>query len=75
MKQTRFGHALVKVGDHVVAVGGSKLHPDVMTDSIEEWDQDMGWNVLSMKLAYPRANFGYSLVPHSIFDGCKLSEE
>ena len=76
MKKTRFGHAVVKIGDHVVAVGGSKLHPDIMTDTVEEWHQERGWTLrYNTKLSYPRANFGFTLVPHSMFDGCHLEED
>ena len=38
MVEARFGHAIVKIGDRVLAVGGSKLHPDIMTDTVEEFD-------------------------------------
>ena len=44
---TRFGHAVVKIGDKVLAVGGSRLRPDVMTDSIETFDKVMPFDLSS----------------------------
>ena len=73
ISHNRFGHAIVKIGDRVVAVGGSKLHPDVMTNSVEEFEIDSGWRLLEdVKMKTPRANFGFTLVPHSMFPGCKI---
>jgi len=37
MKEPRFGHAVVKIGEKVLAVGGSRLRPDIITDTIENW--------------------------------------
>jgi len=75
MLQPRFGHAVVKIGDKVLAVGGSRLRPDVMTDSIETFDKERGWSRFPVKLKHQRANFGYALVPHSFFPGCKINSE
>ena len=71
----RFGHAVVRLGDTVVAVGGSRLHPDVMLDSVERLDEDRGWVETEVRLQQPRANFGYTLVPHSLLPGCRVTEK
>ena len=71
----RFGHAVVRLGDTVVAVGGSRLHPDVMLDSVERLDEDRGWVETEVRLQQPRANFGYALVPHSLLPGCRVTEK
>jgi len=73
MKEPRFGHAVVKVGEKILAVGGSRLRPDIITDTIEIFDQATGWTFYPSKLKIPRANFGYALVPHSLFPGCKIN--
>ena len=65
---------MVKIGDKVVAVGGSTLHPDIMMDTVETYDETQGWSTLPVKLRHPRANFGYTLVPHTLFEGCKISK-
>ena len=65
---------MVKIGDKVVAVGGSTLHPDIMMDTVETYDETQGWSTLPVKLKHARANFGYTLVPHSLFHGCKINE-
>ena len=73
MTEARFGHAIDKIGDRVLAVGGSKLHPDIMTDTLEEYEETYGWRLLEhVKMKIPRANFGYTLVPHSLFPGCTI---
>ena len=73
MAEARFGHAIVKIGDRVLAVGGSRLHPDIMTDTMEEYEETNGWRLLEhVKMKIPRANFGYTLVPHSLFPGCTV---
>jgi len=74
MVEPRFGHAVVKIGDKVLAIGGSRLRPDVMTDTIEIFDKISGWSKFPAKLKHKRANFGYALVPHSFFPGCKLRD-
>jgi len=75
MNEPRFGHAVVKMGDQVLAVGGSRMRPDVMTNTIEIYDRVRGWSFSPSKLRLPRANFGYALVPHSFFPGCTLRSE
>ena len=76
MAEARFGHAIVKVGDRVLAVGGSKLHPDTMTDTVEEYEEASGWRLTEdIKLKIPRANFGYTLIPHSLFPGCTIKSK
>ena len=73
MKTGRFGHALVMVGDEVIAFGGNTKVPSNFLDSIEEYDSSMNtWKILEKKLKTPRANFGFTLVPHSIFHGCVI---
>ena len=76
MAEARFGHAIVKIGDRVLAVGGSKLHPDIMTDTVEEYQEASGWRLTEdVKLKTPRANFGYTLIPHSLFPGCTIKSQ
>ena len=73
MNTGRFGHALVMVGDKVIAVGGDTKVPSNILDTIEEYDISSNtWRILEKRLKKPRANFGYTLVPHSIFDGCVI---
>ena len=73
MKTGRFDHALVMVGDKVITVGGDTKVPSNFLDSIEEYDSSMNtWKILEKKLKTPRANFGFTLVPHSIFHGCVI---
>ena len=76
MAEARFGHAIVKIGDRVLAVGGSKLHPDIMTDTVEEYEEASGWRLAEdVKLKIPRANFGYTLIPHSLFPRCTIKSQ
>merc|ERR1712013_176911 len=73
MNTGRFGHALVMVGDKVIAVGGDTKVPSNILDTIEEYDISSNtWRILEKRLKKPRTNFGYTLVPHSIFDGCVI---
>jgi len=73
MNQARFGHALVTVGEKVLAIGGKKIHPEVITDTIEEYRVSQGtWNNLPTKLVTSRTNFGFNLVPPSMFPGCEI---
>jgi len=71
MNKERFGHALVTVGEKVFAIGGDDRNPNNVMDTIEEYDgtQNM-WKIIEKKLKKPRTNFGYTLIPHSLFDGC-----
>jgi len=75
MKEARFGHALVTIGDRVFAIGGNQRKPDKVTNTIEEFNVDNNtWSYIPMKMKTPRTNFGYTLVPHSIFPGCSVNE-
>jgi len=75
MNMGRFGHALVVIGDKVVALGGDTKVPSNILDTIEEYDiSSNSWKVLEKRLKKPRANFGFTLVPHSIFDGCVIQD-
>eukprot|EP00092_Neocalanus_flemingeri_P008993 GFUD01009677.1.p1 GENE.GFUD01009677.1~~GFUD01009677.1.p1 ORF type:complete len:515 (+),score=81.44 GFUD01009677.1:118-1662(+) len=74
MKTGRFGHAVVAVGEKIFAIGGDDRNPNNILDTIEMYDPKKNtWNIIETKLKKPRTNFGFTLVPHSIFDGCVLS--
>jgi len=74
MNKGRFGHAVVAVGEKIFAIGGDEKNPNNVLDTIEEYDvQKNSWKILRTKMKRPRANFGYTLVPHSIFKGCTVS--
>jgi len=74
MNKGRFGHAVVAVGEKVFAIGGDEKNPSNILDTIEEYDVEKNsWRVLKTKMKKPRANFGYTLIPHSIFRGCSIS--
>eukprot|EP00092_Neocalanus_flemingeri_P098524 GFUD01125649.1.p1 GENE.GFUD01125649.1~~GFUD01125649.1.p1 ORF type:complete len:469 (+),score=91.01 GFUD01125649.1:119-1525(+) len=74
MKTARFGHAVVAVGEKIFAIGGDDRNQNNILDTIEEYDVTKdSWNIIQTKLKKPRSNFGYTLVPHSIFDGCVVS--
>ena len=76
MNERRFGHAVVHIGDKVFAVGGDKKDPSHILDSIEEFNPTTNsWRLMPNRLKKPRANFGFALVPHSLFDGCKIDPE
>lgn len=73
MNKGRFGHALVAVGEKIFAIGGDEKNPNNVLDTIEEYDvQKNSWKILRTKMKRPRANFGHTLVPHSIFKGCTV---
>ena len=71
---SRFVHAVVKLGDKVVALGGKRRNPDVYLDTIESFSLDNGWTKINRTLETARSNFGYTLVPHSFIPGCKIKE-
>jgi len=74
MKIGRFGHAVVAAGDRVFALGGDDRNNNNM-DTIEEYDVRRNtWKILNQKLKKPRSNFGFTLVPHSMFDGCVIDK-
>merc|ERR550519_2804567 len=71
MTRHRFGHALVNVGGRLIALGGKERNPDVVMDSGEEFHpSNRSWTFLGRVLSKPRANFGYTLIPHSLIPGC-----
>jgi len=75
MKQARFGHAVVNVGQKVFAIGGEDRKSNYF-DSIEEFDiTNESWKIVSQKIQTPRSNFGYTLIPHSLVDGCTVYNE
>ena len=74
MKAARFGHAVVAVGEKIFAIGGDDRNPNNILDTIEEYNvNENSWKIIKRKLKKGRSNFGYTLVPHSIFDGCVVS--
>ena len=73
MKKARFGHAVVNVGHKVFAIGGEDRENNNYFDSIEEFDVTKeSWKIISQRIQTPRSNFGYTLIPHSLVDGCKI---
>ena len=75
MKTPRFGHALVTVGPKVFAIGGDDRNPENILDTIEEYDLKTNtWSIHETRLNRPRSDFGYTLVPHSMFPGCVVSD-
>ena len=46
----RFGHALVKIGDTLVAVGGTKRVPDKYLQTIETFSPVSGWSFTDKRL-------------------------
>jgi len=74
MNSARFGHAVVAVGGKVFAIGGDDRNPNNVLATIEEYDPNRNsWNVIETKMKKPRTNFGVTLVPHSIFSGCAIT--
>jgi len=74
MNKERFGHALVRVGEKIFAIGGDDRNPNNVMDTIEEYDGTKNmWKIIEKKLKKPRTNFGYTLIPHSLFDGCDVT--
>jgi len=75
MKTGRFGHAVVAVGDKIIAVGGDTKVPSNILNTMEEYDTATNsWNIIEQKLKRPRANFAFTLLPHSLFDGCVIKK-
>jgi len=75
MNTARFGHALVTVGSKVFAVGGEYRTGHDIMDTIEEYDvRSNSWKIIETKLKKPRSNFGFTLVPHSLFPGCSITD-
>ena len=70
----RFGFALVNVGGKVLAVGGDTREGSAnYLDSIEEFNPStQTWSLTQKKLKFPRSNFAFTLVPHSLFPGCRV---
>jgi len=74
MNVGRFGHVVVPVGDKVFAIGGDDRNNNYM-DTIEEYDMKTNtWKIMGQKLKKARSNFGFIVVPHSIFDGCIIEK-
>lgn len=74
MIETRFGHALVNIGERVIAIGGKEWNPDVPLKNAEEFDiSTKSWRSLGDVMSVPRANFGYALIPHSVIPGCTIN--
>ena len=72
MNVGRFGHAVVNVGNRVFAIGGDDRNNNYM-DTIEEYNaKENTWKIINKKLQKARSNFGFTIVPHSIFDGCVI---
>ena len=71
----RFGFALVNVGGKVLAVGGDTREGSAnYLDTIEMFNTTTNtWSLSGKRLKYPRSNFAFSLVPHSLFPGCRVN--
>ena len=70
----RFGFALVNIAGKVLAVGGDTREGSAnYLDSIEMFDATtQTWSLSDKRLKFPRSNFAFSLVPHSLFPGCRV---
>ena len=70
----RFGFALVNIGGSVLAVGGDTREGSAnYLDTIEVFDPaTQTWSLSEKRLKYPRSNFAFTLVPHSLFPGCRV---
>jgi len=74
MNVARFGHAIVAVGSRIFALGGDDRNNNNY-DTIEEFDvKEKSWKLIPQKLKKPRSNFGYTFVPHSLFNGCRIEK-
>ena len=70
MNSGRFGHAVVAVGGQLFPVCGDDRNPNHILDTIEEYDvKKNSWKITETKLKTPSSNFGYTLLPYSIFNG------
>jgi len=75
MNEARFGHAVVAIGDKIFAIGGDDRNPNNVLATIEEYDFNRNsWKIVETKLKKPRSQFGVTLLPHSIFTGCVVSD-
>ena len=74
MRVGRFGFALVNIAGKVFAVGGdTREGPANYLDSIEVFDPvPHTWSLSDKRLRFPRSNFAFTLVPHSLFPGCRV---
>merc|ERR1712142_229738 len=74
MNVARFGHAVISIGKRIFAIGGDDRKNNYM-DTIEEYDaKKNNWKIMSKKLKKARSSFGFTVVPHSIFDGCVIDK-
>jgi len=74
MNFARFGHAVVAVGSRIFAIGGDDRNSNNF-DTIEEFDiNEKKWQIIPKKLKMSRSNFGHTLIPHSMFDGCQIEK-
>ena len=71
----RFGFALVNIGGAVFAVGGDTREGSAnYLDSIEVFDSTTHtWSLSHKRLKFPRSNFAFTLLPHSLFPGCRVN--
>jgi len=68
MKEHRFGHRIVTVGDKVLAIGGKQRSPEIHLNNIERFDpHTRKWISEEKTLKKPRAHFGIVLIPRSSF--------
>ena len=63
------------MGEKIFAIGGDTKNRSNILDTIEEFDvKANAWKIIENKLRTPRANFGFTLLPHSIFGGCSVKQ-
>ena len=74
MNVARFGQTVVTVGSRIFAIGGDDRNSNNF-DTIEEFDiNEKKWKIIPKKLKMSRSNFGHTLIPHSMFDGCQIEK-